>query len=99
MRDVDSDLVALPVATRGEVESRCIAPEDRVDEGIGIGGGLASDAVDPDTFGRSIAPDGKRPDVGQVIESRDVRAIRVGAAVEEDVAAAITVIDLVVADT
>ena len=75
MRDGDPDLVALAVAARGEIESRRVAPEDRVDEGIGVGGGLASDPVDPDACARPFAADAKRADIGQVIEARDVRAV------------------------
>jgi hypothetical protein len=72
MRNIDPDLVALPVAGRDEIDARCVAPEERIDKGVIVGRPAAD--VDPDARARFFAPDRERADVGQVIESSGGRA-------------------------
>ena len=96
MRHGDLDRGAATAACGGEVAVRRVAEEDRVGEGIGVAGDTLV-GVDESARTRLLASRVESANVGQMVELGARRARAVGAAVDQDVAAAILLIDLMLA--
>ena len=97
MVDAALQLLAAAAAADGEILPRRIAPENGVGDSVGIGRNPFI-GVDEKADTGSLAVNAEGADIGDVIEPRDGRSRASRSAVDEDVAAAVLVVDLVRGD-
>ena len=92
MVNADFQLAAARAAVYGEVLPLGVAPEDRVGDAVGIRGDTFK-SVDEEADARPFAARTECTGVGDVIKARRRRTRAIGPAIDQDVAAAIVIID------